>query len=101
MFLLFKACFRYSGAVAADAGVSCAHHCRIQEIHMWRVSRSMMAVGGLVVAIAVGLAPTASAQTPFKNCTQAKASGYCDIPSSSPYYGPWLDRDQDGLACEC
>lgn len=51
-------------------------------------------------AAAIGLAAPAQA-VPFKNCTQAKAAGYCDIPSDSPYYGSWLDRDDDGLGCEC
>ena len=56
-------------------------------------------------AVAVGLAAPAEAQplprAPFKNCTQAKDAGYCNIPSSSDMYGPWLDRDGDGLGCEC
>lgn len=67
---------------------------------MFRASIWSLALAGL--AVAIGLAsPIANAQQPFTNCSQAKASGYCDIPSNSPYYGPWLDRDQDGLACEC
>ena len=51
-------------------------------------------------ALAIGVAAPAQA-APFKNCTQAKAAGYCDIPESSDKYGPWLDRDGDGLGCEC
>lgn len=51
-------------------------------------------------AIALGVAAPAQA-VPFKNCTQAKSAGYCDIPSDSDKYGPWLDRDGDGLGCEC
>ena len=35
-----------------------------------------------------------------RNCTEARARGLQDIPVSSRYYAPWLDRDQDGLACE-
>jgi hypothetical protein len=50
--------------------------------------------------VAVGAAaPVAAA--PFSNCTEAKAAGYCDIPSDSPYYQSKLDRDGDGLGCEC
>lgn len=66
----------------------------------------MLRLSGLVVAAgifaggAVSLAPPAAA-VPFKNCSQARAAGYCDIPSDSEYYAPRLDRDGDGLACEC
>jgi len=52
-------------------------------------------------AVAIGLAAPPAQAAPFKNCTQAKAAGYCDIPEDSPYYQDKLDRDQDGLACEC
>ncbi|WP_413641907.1 excalibur calcium-binding domain-containing protein [Mycobacterium sp. RTGN5] len=38
---------------------------------------------------------------PFKNCTAAKAAGYCDIPSNSSLYTSSQDRDSDGVACEC
>ncbi|BBX06323.1 excalibur calcium-binding domain-containing protein [Mycolicibacterium aichiense] len=53
--------------------------------------------------VAVGVAAPAHAQptAPFKNCTAAKAAGYCDIPTDSPLYTPSQDRDSDGLACEC
>ncbi|QEN17368.1 excalibur calcium-binding domain-containing protein [Mycobacterium sp. ELW1] len=51
----------------------------------------------------MGVAAPAHAQptAPFKNCTAAKAAGYCDIPTDSPLYTPGQDRDSDGLACEC
>jgi hypothetical protein len=52
-----------------------------------------------VAAVAVGIAPVASA-APYKNCTQARANGDTNIPSSSDKYGPWLDKDQDGVGCE-
>lgn len=61
----------------------------------------------LALALAVGICGTGitfaapAAAEPFDNCTQAHKAGYCDIPSDSPYYGPWLDRDKDGIACEC
>ncbi|WBP96838.1 excalibur calcium-binding domain-containing protein [Mycolicibacterium neoaurum] len=53
----------------------------------------------LVGIVAAGPVPLANA-TPFKNCTQARQAGYEDIPSSSDYYGSWLDGDGDGIACE-
>lgn len=37
----------------------------------------------------------------YRNCTEAKAHGECDIPEGSPHYCPKQDRDNDGLACEC
>jgi hypothetical protein len=35
-----------------------------------------------------------------RNCTEARAMGLENIPRGSPYYASWLDRDNDGLACE-
>ncbi len=54
-------------------------------------------------AVAIGVAAPAHAQptAPFKNCTAAKAAGYCDITPDSPLYTPSQDRDSDGYACEC
>lgn len=56
-------------------------------------------------AFAVGSAAPAIAapvpQAPYSNCTEAKENGDCDIPSSSDMYQAKLDRDQDGLGCEC
>ena len=37
----------------------------------------------------------------YKNCTEAKANGECDIPEGSEHYCSKQDRDNDGLACEC
>lgn len=58
-----------------------------------------LAVSALTVT-AIGLAAPAGAE-PFPDCGAAKAAGYCDIPSDSPHYQSKLDRDGDGLACEC
>jgi hypothetical protein len=55
----------------------------------------------LVAAAAIALAPIASASGPYNNCSQAKADGVCNITQDSPWYLPKLDRDGDGLACEC
>ena len=54
-------------------------------------------------AVAIGVAAPAHAapSVPFKNCTAAKAAGYCDITTDSPLYTPSQDRDSDGYACEC
>jgi excalibur calcium-binding domain-containing protein len=37
----------------------------------------------------------------YKNCTDAKAHGRCNITEDDPAYCPKQDRDGDGLACEC
>ena len=55
----------------------------------------------MTVAAAIALAPIASASGPYNNCSQAKADGVCNITPDSPWYLPKLDRDGDGLACEC
>ena len=36
----------------------------------------------------------------FPNCTAAAAAGAFNIPAGAPGYGPHLDRDNDGIACE-
>jgi hypothetical protein len=55
----------------------------------------------LTAASAMALAPIASASGPYSNCSQAKADGVCNITPDSPWYLAKLDRDGDGLACEC
>ena len=60
------------------------------------------ALAGLAVGAPMALASSIPAQAaPYTNCTQAKQSGDCDIPSSSDKYQSKLDRDGDGLGCEC
>lgn len=36
----------------------------------------------------------------FRNCTEARAAGAAPIRRGEPGYGPHLDRDGDGIACE-
>ena len=64
-----------------------------------------MFVRSFIAAAAFGLAgiifaPIATA-APYPNCSAAEADGVCNIPSSSEYYQAKLDRDQDGIGCEC
>ena len=35
------------------------------------------------------------------NCPTAATHGRCNILPSDPDWTPWLDRDRDGIACEC
>lgn len=34
------------------------------------------------------------------SCTEAKSEGLYNIPSTSPYYRPSLDRNHNQIACE-
>lgn len=66
-----------------------------------------VSVAAAISAIAIGTAAPAIAnripgpQAPYPNCTAAKQNGDCDIPSSSDKYQSKLDRDGDGIGCEC
>lgn len=56
----------------------------------------------VVVAVPLALATSTTAQAaPYKNCTQARQNNDCNIPSSSDKYQSKLDRDGDGIGCEC
>lgn len=63
--------------------------------------RVFIAAVFVCLAAAIGAAPIASAAGPYNNCSQAKADGVCNITPDSPWYLAKLDRDGDGLACEC
>ena len=54
----------------------------------------------VVAAVAVGIAPAASASGPYRNCTAAHQDGRYDIPKGDPDYWSGGDRDGDGIACE-
>jgi hypothetical protein len=54
---------------------------------------------GAAFGVGIGTAAVATA-APYVNCTAAAADGASDIPSDSEYYGPHLDKDQDGIGCE-
>lgn len=52
--------------------------------------------------VSMPLTPVATAEVaPYRNCTEARANGDCDIPATSDKYQSKLDRDNDGLGCEC
>lgn len=40
------------------------------------------------------------AQRTFRSCAAARAAGAAPLHRGDPGYGPWLDRDGDGIACE-
>ncbi|BBZ32723.1 hypothetical protein AWB99_20155 [Mycolicibacterium confluentis] len=58
-----------------------------------------MIAATLVLAALAG-APSATAEAPFRNCTEAKQAGHYNIPQGSDYYWSGGDRDGDGIACE-
>jgi len=70
------------------------------------VNRTISAVtaaglGALAIAFAGPALAAPAPLAPYKNCTEARQNGDCDIPSSSDKYQAKLDRDSDGLGCEC
>ncbi|MGV0767071.1 excalibur calcium-binding domain-containing protein [Mycolicibacterium sp. XJ647] len=64
-----------------------------------KMFRAFFAAGLLAAAVAVGFAPGAGAE-PYANCSAAAEDGAYNIPSDSDFYGPHLDRDDDGVGCE-
>jgi hypothetical protein len=54
------------------------------------------------VALVLASNPAAGVQTDqhFSGCDEARAAGRRNIPSSDPSYRPWMDGDDDGVACE-
>jgi excalibur calcium-binding domain-containing protein len=65
------------------------------------MTRAALLIVASIGAILIGAAPAASADPqPYANCAAAAKAGAYNIPSDSPYYGPWLDRDNDGIGCE-
>ena len=71
-----------------------------------RIAAGMFVLAGCLVGLAsiapvlTGV-PETSMAAPYKNCTQARGDGVCNIPSDSDKYQAKLDRDQDGIGCEC
>jgi hypothetical protein len=80
--------------------------------------RPLLITAATVVAIwgtALGGTPVAMADPPdinctqvnndarcmYKNCTDAKADGRCNIRVGDPAYCPAQDFDHDGVACKC
>jgi hypothetical protein len=62
--------------------------------------RVFIAAGFVCLAAAIGAAPVANADGPYRNCGQAHDDGRWDIPQGDPDYWDGGDRDHDGIACE-
>ncbi|MCX4700924.1 excalibur calcium-binding domain-containing protein [Streptomyces sp. NBC_01352] len=59
-----------------------------------------IAVAALALAALPSTAAAHDGTHPFKNCSEAYASGYSDIPEDDEHYGSHLDRDGDGVGCD-
>ncbi|MFV9634199.1 excalibur calcium-binding domain-containing protein [Mycobacterium neumannii] len=57
-------------------------------------------VAAFVVAATAAGAATASANTYYDTCSDARAAGVTPIMQGEDGYAPHLDRDKDGIACE-
>ncbi|OBK19350.1 excalibur calcium-binding domain-containing protein [Mycobacterium asiaticum] len=62
----------------------------------------ILAAAAAVAILGVGasVAPAAQADPPYANCKAAAKDGRYNIPRGDSAYGSWLDRDNDGIACE-
>ncbi|BBX25079.1 excalibur calcium-binding domain-containing protein [Mycolicibacterium alvei] len=49
---------------------------------------------------AIGVAPAAQADPPYRYCKDAYADGKANMTKDDPGYADHLDRDGDGIACE-
>jgi hypothetical protein len=62
--------------------------------------RTSIAAALLTAATILGTAQSASAETYYTNCTEAREAGVTPLHEGDPGYAPHLDRDRDGIACE-
>jgi hypothetical protein len=52
------------------------------------------------VSLVLAANPSVQPDRHFRGCNDARAAGRRNITSSDPSYRPWMDGDEDGLACE-
>lgn len=57
-------------------------------------------VAAAVIGSAIGSAPIAQADPPYRYCKDAYADGESNMTTDHPGYADHLDRDGDGIACE-
>ncbi|MBP2451401.1 excalibur calcium-binding domain-containing protein [Mycolicibacterium lutetiense] len=58
------------------------------------------AVAAALIGGAIGTAPMAQADPPYRYCKDAYADGRSNMTTDDPGYADHLDRDGDGIACE-
>ena len=111
-----RMCSRREGPMMARPSVGSRSRSFWRRVKVARQVRTHFPRFGLaILSIFVGLAlafqlrtttPWRGVAEPFafnSRSTQllgSSADGLQNIPRDSPYYAPWLDRDNDGLACE-
>ena len=59
-----------------------------------------LVVAAALIGGAIGVAPTAQADPPYRYCKDAYADGKFNMTRDDPGYADHLDRDGDGIACE-
>lgn len=70
------------------------------KVVLIRVLLAVVAAALGVLGAGVSRAPVAQAAPPYAICKAAAADGRYNIPRGDPAYGAWVDRDNDGIACE-
>ena len=68
-------------------------------------TRSLVHPAAIMIALVVlaaqpSAAPAQTGGVYYKYCAHARAAGAAPIRRGQPGYGPHLDRDGDGIACE-
>lgn len=79
----------------------------------WRRNARLLAVLCVAAALAVFARPetgnswtrllpafSGKAASAPRNCAEARARGLANARRGQPGYAPWLDADNDGIACE-
>ncbi|MET8895921.1 excalibur calcium-binding domain-containing protein [Streptomyces albogriseolus] len=61
---------------------------------------TLTALAALTLAALPATASAHDGDHPFKSCSEAYDSGYARISSGDDHYGPALDPDGDGVACD-
>lgn len=82
----------HPGGLDADG---CHHNRKTGDYHCHRGARASSA--GSDSTRPPGLVSAGGA---FRNCSEARAAGAAPVYRGSAGYGPHLDRDGDGVACE-
>ncbi|WP_225628125.1 excalibur calcium-binding domain-containing protein [Streptomyces werraensis] len=66
-----------------------------------RLTRTTLtALAALALAVLPATASAHDGDHPFKSCSEAYENGWSRISSGDDHYGPALDPDGDGIACD-
>ncbi|MEU5461476.1 excalibur calcium-binding domain-containing protein [Streptomyces althioticus] len=67
---------------------------------MHLIRHTLTAVAALTLAALPATASAHDGNHPFTTCSEAYENGYAKISSGDDHYGPDLDPDGDGIACD-